>query len=69
MLNNCIFGKTLEDSEHRFNVKLVNKWNDKSNKTKKNICADKLIARPIFHSAVVLSDNLVCVQMKPEKIV
>lgn len=69
MLNNCIFGKTLEDSEHRVNVKLVNKWNDKSNKTKKNICADKLIARPNFHSAVVLSDNLVCVQMKPEKIV
>lgn len=69
LLNNSIFGKTLEDSEKRVDVKLVNQWCQKNNKTKKNCCANKLIARPNFHSASIFSENLVAIQMRPEKII
>lgn len=69
LMNNSVFGKTLEDNERRVDVKLVNQWSDDSNKTKKYVTADKLIARPNFHSASIFSENLVAVQMKPEKIV
>lgn len=69
LMNNSVFGKTLEDGERRVDVKLVNQWCDSRNKTKKFTCADKLIARPNFHSATVLSENLVAVQMKPERVI
>lgn len=69
LLNNSIFGKTLENSENRVNVQLVNQWSDYDNKTKKKLSADSLIARPNFHSASIFSENLVAIQMKPEKIV
>ena len=68
LLNNSIFGKTLENTEKRVNVKLVNRWNDKKNITKKSNCANKLIARPNFHSVSIFSDNLVAIQMKPEQV-
>lgn len=67
--NNSIFGKTLENSERRVDVRLVNQWNVKNNKTKKANCANKLIARPNFHSATVFSENLVAIQMKPERFI
>lgn len=69
LLNNSIFGKTLENNERRINVHLVNQWADESNKTKKSTCAEKLISLPNFHSASVFDENLVAVQMKPEKVV
>lgn len=69
LMNNAVFGKTLEDNERRVDVKLVNRWVDENNKTKKHICAEKLIARPNFKNATVFSENLVAIQMKPEKII
>ncbi|XP_047039598.1 uncharacterized protein LOC124644335 isoform X1 [Helicoverpa zea] len=69
LLNNSIFGKTLENNEQRIDVKLVNKWCDSNNKTKKTTCAEKLIASPYFHSASVFSDNLVAIQMKPSRVI
>lgn len=68
LLNNSIFGKTLEDTERRLNVKLVNQWSDKNNKTKKHIGAEQLIARPNYHSSTIFTENFVAVQMNPEKI-
>lgn len=68
LLNNSIFGKTLEDTEKRVDIKLVNQWSDKTNKTKKNITADLLIAKPNFHSCTVFTENFVAIQMKPERI-
>lgn len=56
--NNSIFGKTLEDSEKRVDVKLITQWHDDTNKAKKHPTADKLIARLNFHSASVFSENL-----------
>ncbi|KAG7299574.1 hypothetical protein JYU34_016555 [Plutella xylostella] len=69
LLNNSIFGKTIENTERRVNVHLVNQWNDSQNKTKKFKSAEKLVARPNFHSASIFSENLVAIQMKPERVV
>ncbi|CAH0406333.1 unnamed protein product [Chilo suppressalis] len=69
LLNNSIFGKTLEDPEKRLDVKLVSQWVDSENITKKQLSAEQLIARPNYHSATVFSENFVAVQMKPESII
>lgn len=69
LMNNSVFGKTLEDTERRVNVKLVNQWQDDANRTNRSISAAKLISRPNFHSASIFSENLVAVQMKPERII
>lgn len=69
LLNNSIFGKTLENNEHRIDVKLVNKWCDLNNKTKKTTCAEKLISSPYFHSASVFSEDLVAIQLKPSRVI
>ncbi|XP_049887050.1 uncharacterized protein LOC126381638 [Pectinophora gossypiella] len=66
LLNNSIFGKTLEDTEKRLNVKLINQWFDNHNKTKKRYTAEQLIARPNYHSSTIFTENLVAIQMKPE---
>ncbi|XP_049872417.1 uncharacterized protein LOC126380040 [Pectinophora gossypiella] len=69
LLNNSIFGKTLENTEQRVDVRLVNKWSDKNNLTKKCTGAETLIASPNFHSASIFSENLVAIQMKHSQIV
>lgn len=69
LLNNSVFGKTLENTEKRVTVHLVNSWNSPNNKTKKYICAERLISNPYFHSASVLSENLVAIQMKPDHLI
>lgn len=69
LLNNSVFGKTLENTEKRVDVKLVNQWLDKENKTNKSLQAQKLIANPYFHSVSVFTENLVAIQMKPDKII
>lgn len=69
LMNNSIFGKTLENTEKRVDVCLVNQWADNDNKTKKKITADRLIARPNFHSASVFTENLVAIQLKPDLII
>lgn len=69
LLNNSIFGKTLENVEKRVNVKLVSKWNDNTNKTKRFHTADQLIAKPNFHSVSIFSENFVAIQMKPDSII
>lgn len=66
---NSLFGKTLENNLKKVNVHLVNQWCDKRNFTKKKTTADKLIARPNFHSASVFSENLVAVQLNPDRII
>lgn len=69
LLNNSIFGKTLENNEKRINVHLVNQWRDDRNKTKKRNSADKMIARPNFHSSTILTENLVAIQLKPDCVI
>lgn len=69
LLNNSIFGKTLEDTERRVDVKLVSTWHDNRNKTKKYYSAKQLIARPNFHSRAIFDENLIAIQLKREKVI
>lgn len=69
LLNNSVFGKTLENTEKRVTVHLVNQWNDEYNRTKKTISAERLIASPYFHSVSCLSENLVAIQMNPDQVI
>ncbi|XP_049886984.1 uncharacterized protein LOC126381640 [Pectinophora gossypiella] len=69
LFNNSTFGKTLENTENRVNVQLVNSWKDENNITKKSTQAERLIASPYFHSVSVFTENLVAIQMKPDQIV
>ena len=54
LMNNSVFGKTMENIRNRVNVKLVN------NKEK----LKKLIAKPNFRSRKIFSENLISVHMK-----
>ena len=54
LMNNSIFGKTMENIRNRVNVKLVN--------TKEKL--SKLVAKPNFKSCKIFNENLVSVHMK-----
>ena len=59
LMNNSVFGKTMENIRNRVNVKLVN------NEEK----ARKLIAKPNFRHCKIFSENLISVHMKKTSLV
>ena len=59
LMNNSVFGKTMENIRNRVNVKLVN------NREK----ARKLIAKPNFRHCKIFSENLISVHMKKTSLV
>lgn len=67
--NNCIFGKTIENKRNQIDVKLVNVWKDKSNKTNKICGAEKYISAPNFRSLSIFSEDLVAIQLQQTKII
>ena len=54
LMNNSVFGKTMENIRNRVNVKLVNTENK----------LRKLVSKPNFKSCKIFSENLVSVHMK-----
>ena len=58
LMNNSVFGKTMENIRNRVDVKLVN--------TEEKL--RKLIAKPNFRSRKIFSENLVSVHMKKTKL-
>lgn len=54
LMNNSIFGKTLQNNRKHQNISLVTKWKQ----------AERLIAKPNFHRATIFDENLVAIQMK-----
>ena len=54
LMNNAVFGKTMENIRNRVNVKLVNSENK----------ARKLISKPNYKSCKIFSENLISVHMK-----
>ena len=54
LMNNSVFGKTMENIRNRVNVKLVNSEEK----------ARKLIAKPNYNSCKIFSENLISVHMK-----
>lgn len=60
LLNNAVYGKTMENIDKRKDVKLVSKW-ETSNR--RRLGAEALIAKPNFQSISRFSDSLWAVQM------
>lgn len=69
LLNNAVFGKTIQNKRKQVDVKLVTKWKDTDNSTKKQLCAEDLIARPNLKSVTIFSENFLAIQLKPEKLI
>ncbi|XP_055310918.1 uncharacterized protein LOC129573833 [Sitodiplosis mosellana] len=57
-MNNCIYGKTLENLRLRTDIRLINRWTG----WKKN--ARALIARPNFKKCIIFDENLVSIEMQ-----
>lgn len=64
LMNNSVFGKTMENVNKRVNVKLRNHWTNRG----KTEGVESLIAKPEFHSLSIFSENLVAVQLKKTKV-
>ena len=59
LMNNAVFGKTMENIRNRKNVKLVNSEEK----------ARKLIAKPNYRSCKIFSENLISVHMKKTSLI
>ncbi|RLU16289.1 hypothetical protein DMN91_012049, partial [Ooceraea biroi] len=57
LMNNAVFGKTMENVRNRADVKLVTRWDGRYG-------AEALIARPNFHSRAVFGENLLAVELR-----
>ena len=58
LMNNAVFGKTMENVWNRQNIRLSTSWKQ----------ASKLINRPSFERADVFSDNFCVIHLKKESV-
>ncbi|XP_063370457.1 uncharacterized protein LOC134658744 [Cydia amplana] len=65
LMNNAVFGKTMENIEKRVDVYLLSQW--KSQDHKKGL--ESYIARPEFHSISIFTESLAAVQLKKTRLV
>ncbi|XP_077282587.1 uncharacterized protein LOC143908702 [Temnothorax americanus] len=57
LMNNAVFGKTMENVRNHVDVRLVTHWEGRYG-------AEALIAKPNFHSRSVFSENLIAIEMR-----
>ncbi|XP_036146601.1 uncharacterized protein LOC118646866 [Monomorium pharaonis] len=57
LMNNAVFGKTMENVRNRVNVKLLTKW-------KGRYGAEAMIAKPNFHSRSIFAENLIAIELR-----
>ncbi|XP_050447449.1 uncharacterized protein LOC126849549 [Cataglyphis hispanica] len=57
LMNNAVFGKTMENVRNHVEVKLLTKWDGRYG-------AEAMIAKPNFHSRSIFSENLVAVELR-----
>ena len=65
LLNNAVYGKTMENVDKRVDIKIVSDWESKG----KRLGARALIAKPNFHSSKIFTENMVAIQMNRLKTV
>ncbi|KAJ8912082.1 hypothetical protein NQ315_000588 [Exocentrus adspersus] len=56
LMNNAVFGKTMEDIRKHSTVKLVNKWSGRYG-------AEALISKPEFKAATIFNENLAAIEL------
>ncbi|KYN07670.1 PREDICTED: uncharacterized protein LOC108779646 [Cyphomyrmex costatus] len=57
LMNNAIFGKTMENVRDRVDVKLVTTWDGRYG-------AEAMIPKPNFHSRSIFAENLIAVELR-----
>ncbi|XP_020296714.1 uncharacterized protein LOC109861465 [Pseudomyrmex gracilis] len=60
LMNNAVFGKTMENVRNHVDIKLLTKWDGKYG-------VEALISRPNFHSRSVFSENFIAVELRKLK--
>lgn len=65
LMNNAVFGKTMENVDNRKDIKLLTRWNN----VHKSPGAGALIARPNFRDCSIFHENLVAIHMGKLKVV
>lgn len=68
LMNNAIFGKTIENVDKRVDIKLCTRWEDEATKTKCKFGLSRYISRPNFHSCTISCEDLVAVQLNKENV-
>ncbi|XP_023311415.1 uncharacterized protein LOC111692008 [Anoplophora glabripennis] len=61
LMNNAVFGKTMENIRKHSIVKLVNKWEGRYG-------AEALIAKPEFKAATIFNENLVAIELNKTEV-
>ncbi|XP_018314237.1 uncharacterized protein [Mycetomoellerius zeteki] len=57
LMNNAVFGKTMENVRNHVDVKLLTKWDGWYG-------AEAMIAKPNFHSRSVFAENLIAIELR-----
>ncbi|XP_036148161.1 uncharacterized protein LOC118647413 [Monomorium pharaonis] len=57
LMNNAVFGKTMENVRNHVDVKLLTKWDGRYG-------AEAMIAKPNFYSRSVFSENLIAIELR-----
>lgn len=63
LMNNAVYGKTMENIDKRKDVRIVCEWENRGRK----FGARSLIAKPNFHSFSIFNDNMAAIEMSRVK--
>lgn len=68
LLNNAVYGKTMESVDNRKDIKIVTEW-ENNGRNGRRLGARALIAKFNFHSSLKFSENMIAIEMKKARVV